>query len=47
MKASCKGHIDIVRILIDAKVQVNTQEEVCCNLYTAQLGERDQAHSVI
>ena len=29
MKASHKGHVDIVRILIIAKAQVNTREEVC------------------
>ena len=34
MKASRKGHVDIVRILIDAKAQVNTQEEVCCYYHT-------------
>ena len=30
MTASCNGHVDIVRILIDAQAQVNTQSEVCC-----------------
>ena len=34
MKASRKGHVDIVRILIDAKAQVNTQERVCCYYHT-------------
>ena len=29
MTASFNGHVDIVRILIDAKAQINTQEEVC------------------
>ena len=33
MKASRKGHVDIVRILINTKAQINTQEEV----YTLQL----------
>ena len=34
MKASRKGHVDIVRIMIDAKAQVSTQEEVCCYYHT-------------
>ena len=29
MRASCEGHADIVQTLIEAKVQINTQEEVC------------------
>ena len=38
MMASFKGHDDIVRILIEAKAQVNTQEEVhvhgcICTIY--------------
>ena len=28
MTASFNGHVDIVRILIDAKTQINIQEEV-------------------
>ena len=28
MKASFEGHVDIVRLLIEAKAQINTQEEV-------------------
>ena len=28
MKASRKGHVDIVRMLLETKAQVNTQEEV-------------------
>ena len=34
MTASFEGHVDIVRILIEAKAQVNTQDEVCCNFTT-------------
>ena len=34
MKASHKGYVHIVRILIDAKAEVNTQEEVCCYYHT-------------
>ena len=30
MTASFEGHVDIVRILIEAQAQVNTQKEVCC-----------------
>ena len=30
MTASFNGHVDIVRILIEAKAKVNTQDEVCC-----------------
>ena len=31
MAASIHGHVDIVKMLIEAKqAQVNTQEEVCC-----------------
>ena len=30
MGASFHGHVDIMRMLIEAKAQVNTQEEVCC-----------------
>ena len=33
MTASFEGHIDIVRILIEAKAQINTQEEVCCSYH--------------
>ena len=28
MEASFKGHVDIVRLLIEAKAQINTQKEV-------------------
>ena len=28
MTASFEGHVDIVRLLIEAKAQINTQEEV-------------------
>ena len=31
MTASYEGHVDIVRILIEAKAQINMQEEVCCS----------------
>ena len=30
MRASLEGHVDIVKILIEAQAQVNTQSEVCC-----------------
>ena len=30
MTASFEGHVHIVRILIKAQAQVNTQDEVCC-----------------
>ena len=30
MTASFEGHVDIVRILIEAQAPVNTQKEVCC-----------------
>ena len=30
MTASFEGHVDIVRILMDANAHVNTQDEVCC-----------------
>ena len=30
MIASFQGHVDIVRILIEAKAKINTQNEVCC-----------------
>ena len=30
MTASFEGYVDIVRILIKAQAQVNTQKEVCC-----------------
>ena len=33
MKASFHGHVDIVRILIEAKAQINTQKEVCCSYH--------------
>ena len=29
MIASCGGHVNIVRLLLEAKAQVNTQEKVC------------------
>ena len=34
MTASFEGHVDIVRILIKAKAQVNIQDEVCCYYHT-------------
>ena len=41
MTASFEGHFDIVRILIEAQAQVNTQKEVCCykitNMYICTL----------
>ena len=33
MTASIHGHVDIVRMLIEAKAQINTQEEVCCSYH--------------
>ena len=30
MAASCEGHVDIVRILIEAKAQIDIQNEVRC-----------------
>ena len=33
MTASFEGHVDIVRILIEAKAQINAQEEVCCSYH--------------
>ena len=33
MEASFEGHVDIVRILIEAKAQINTQNEVCCSYH--------------
>ena len=33
MTASFEGHVDIVRILIEAKAQINTQGEVCCSYH--------------
>ena len=32
--ASDEGHFDIVRILIEAKAQVNTQAKVCCSYHS-------------
>ena len=29
MAASFEGHVDIVRVLIEAKAQINTLDEVC------------------
>lgn len=34
MVASFKGRVDIVRILIEAKAQVNIKKEVCCSHHT-------------
>ena len=31
MAASFGGHVDIVRLLIEAKAHINTQAEVCCS----------------
>ena len=33
MAASIHGYVDIVRMLIEAKAQVNTQKEVCCSYH--------------
>ena len=33
MTASFEGHVDIVRILIEAKAQINTQNKVCCSYH--------------
>ena len=33
MIASFQGHADIVRILIEAKAQINTQEAVCYTMH--------------
>ena len=33
MTASFEGHTDIVQTLIEAKAQINTQEEVCCSYH--------------
>ena len=33
MAASFEGHTDIVQILIEAKAEINTQEEVCCSYH--------------
>ena len=33
MEASINGHADIVQTLIEAKAQINTQEEVLCYYY--------------
>ena len=30
MAASCGGHVNIARMLIESKAQLNTQAEVCC-----------------
>ena len=33
MVASFEGHTDIVQTLIEAKAEINTQEEVCCSYH--------------
>ena len=33
MTASFEGHTDIVQILIEAKAEINTQDEVCCSYH--------------
>ena len=33
MAASFEGHTDIVQILIEAKAEINTQDEVCCSYH--------------
>ena len=33
MTASFEGHGDVVRVLIKADTQLNTQDEVCCSYY--------------
>ena len=33
MTASFEGHTDVVQTLIEAKAQINTQEEVCCSYH--------------
>ena len=32
MAASIEGHVDIVRMFIEAKSQINTQDQVCYNI---------------
>ena len=32
MTASFRGHVDIVKMLIEAKARVNTQDKVCYNI---------------
>ena len=41
MKASCEGHADIVQTLIEAKTQINTQEEV----YVVPTTRKHTSHS--
>ena len=33
MVASFEGHVDIVKMLIEARAQVNMQDEVCCSCH--------------
>ena len=33
MTASFEGHVEIVRILIEAKAHINSQNEVCCSYH--------------
>ena len=42
MTASCGGHVDIVRILFEAKAEFNTQEEV---YYAAPTGRKHTTHN--
>ena len=47
MTASFNGHVDIVRTLIEAEVQVNTQEEVCCPTSRKTLHSTSHRHTVL
>ena len=37
MTASFEGHVDIVRILINADAEIDTQDEVCSLSHTAHI----------
>ena len=39
MAASFQGYVGIVRMLIDARAQVNTQDEVCTRHFVLHLGD--------
>ena len=47
MIASFNGHVDIVRTLIKADIQVNTQEEVCCSTSRKTLHRTSHRHRVL